>query len=344
VKEKSFLLIGLAALLLSSVNAFAVSVSGYLNAEYNDFQLENKISDTQKAPPYGGFDVQRVGLIVQHEADIFKFYSQMQFIHSPAFSDHGDGNGAGAANEVGYGEIAMERAFFEARISKEFHLKLGKEVTQTLWQRAHYPSLYNSITVPQIVENVFHEYMIGLIASGELPLGFVYDAWVQNAENTSTTSNGHKTVTDQKKPRVSKGARFGFKTENTESSFYLGVLGAKYTENSLNHSPYGYETSINIKSFSLWGEFNKGKNTEGFYILPSYSIKISEDSDISPYLMYDTFRNKAVGPDTRKVYVAGLNFKPKSYLTTKMEYVKTSKSNTEQQSGAVRLGLIYFFN
>lgn len=337
--------IGLIALLANSNNSYAINVSGYINAEYNDFQLENRNAETSKNPPYGGFDVQRVGLVFQHEADIFKVYAQAQFIHAAAFSDHGNGKGANAANEVGYGEIAMERAFIEARISKAFHLKLGKELTPTIWQRAHYPSIYPSITNPQIAEAIFHEYIVGMIASGDLPYGFLYDMWLQNSENTSTTSaEGHRTVTDAKKPRISKGARFGWKTDEQDYSVYFGVLGAQYAENALNQSPYGYETALTFKRFTVWGEFNKGKKTQGYYILPSYTIPISEDSDISPYVLYDAYKDTSVGPDTRNVYAAGLNYKPYSYLTTKVEYVKTSANNSELQSSALRLGVIYFFN
>jgi hypothetical protein len=344
VKEKSLLLIGLMALLLSSVNAFAVSVSGYINAEYNDFNLQNPSSDVQQKPPYGGFDVNRVGIVFQHEADIYKSYAQIQFLHAPEFAEDGDGKGTNSGKPVTFGEVALEKAYIEARISKEFHLKIGKEVTPTLWQRALYPSLYQSISIPQMVETIFHEYIVGAIASGELPHGFIYDLWLQNADNVIDDSNGHKNVTERK-PTPSQGLRFGWTDEGTDHSVYLGVLGARYTDKALKQKPYGFETALTFKQFSLWGEYNKGKEAEAFYLLPSYSFKISDDSDISPYFFYDSFKeaNTTKG-DARKVYAAGINYKPTSYITTKAEYVKTPASNDELVSSAVRFGLIYYFN
>jgi hypothetical protein len=322
--------LGLMALILQPVKSYALSVSGYVNAEYNHFQLEHESADPQQKPPYGGFDVQRVGIVFQHEADIFKSYAQIQFLHAPEYAEDGDGKGANSGKPITFGEVALEKAYIEARISKAFHMKIGKEITPTLWQRALYPSLYESITIPQMVETVFHEYIVGAIASGELPYGFLYDAWLQNADNKyETTKSDHKKVTDIKKPRPSQGMRFGWDNESMNYSTYFGVLGAKYSDNELGQNVYGYETSITYKHFSFWGEFNKGKVTQGYYILPSYSIPISDESDISPYILLDFFRNYNVGPDTRKVHAIGLNYRPNSYLTAKAEYVKTSHSNTE---------------
>lgn len=345
MKEKSLFAIGLIALMLSSFNAHAVSVSGYVNVEYNDFNLQNQSQDIQQKPPYGGFDVNRVGIVFQHEADIYKSYAQIQFLHAPEFAEDGDGKGTNSGKPVTFGEVALEKAFIEARISQEFHLKIGKEITPTLWQRALYPSLYQSISIPQMVENIFHEYIIGAIASGEIAHSFVYDIWLQNADNViSENSAGHKDVT-ARKPTPSQGARLGWQNEGTDHSFYVGVLGARYTDKALKQKPYGYETALSFKQFSFWGEYNKGKDAKGFYLLPSYSIKISDDSDISPYLYYDSFKKVSASKgQARRVYAAGLNYKPTSFLTAKAEYVKTPASNDELVSSAVRFGLIYYFN
>ena len=326
--------------------AKAVTISGFLNAEYNQFNLgKTKSADPDQNPPNGGFDIQRIGINFQHEQDIFTIFVQIQIEHAAQFGDAADGKGANSSSPIGFGEIATERAWLEARFDPKFRLKFGKEITPTLWQRAHYPSVYTSITNPQIENNTFEEYLVGLLAEGDLPAGFVYNAWLNKSMNTVSEdpTTYHQTATDTKTLAPSVGGRFGWQIENKNSSAYFGGLAAGYHDLP-NRFVYGFESALKWKNVSLWSEYSKAPTTRGWYLLPSYTFALSDESEISPYILYDVFNDDAVGPDSRKVAAIGLNFKPKAYLTIKGEGVFTSASNTELVSRAVRLGVVYYFN
>ena len=340
------------ALSALSAPAFATTaVTGFVNAEYDQFNIGNKSANPDQRPPYGGFDLQRVGIDFEHDQDIFTTIAQLQFEHGPQVNNAGDGTGTNASFGDGFGEISLERAWIQARFDKAFHLRFGKEQTPTLWERAHYPVIYTSITQPQIEENVFEEYLIGLLADGELPYGFVYNLWLSKANNTfNTSATGSQQVTNGDELPPTAGFRFGWQTEVRGSyAIYLAALGASYhdylhSDTVANSTVWGIEGSLKWQGATLWFEDSNSASTRGWYVLPSYTFELPHDMELSPYVLYDVFNDDSVGPESRKVFAGGLNFKPNSYMTIKGEGVWTQASNGELANQAVRFGVIYSFN
>lgn len=343
-RVRALLYLGL-VLLIPAAQA-ATSVSGFVNAEYNQFNIGNKSADPGQNPPFGGFDLQRVGIDFQADQDIFTAIAQLQIENGAQFSDSGNGAGANASSNIGFGEVSLERGWIQARFNRSFKLKFGKDQTPTLWERAHYPSIYPSITQPQIEENVFEEYLVGMMASGDLSYGFLYDVWLSKAEPTTTalTNGGQLLVTDNKTLAPTEGGRFGWQKDSKNTSLYLGVLAAQYHDTPRQFVS-GFEANVRYGKTTVWFEYNHGLQTNGWYILPQYEIALIKNMYISPYFLIDSFTDINVGSQARRVYAIGVNFKPKSYLTIKAEGVLTAANNgIEQQNEALRLGVIYYFN
>ncbi len=329
--------------LLSSPTVYAANVSGFINFEYNQFNIGGKSSNPDQNPPFGGFDLQRIGIDFEHDQDIFTAIAQLQIEHGAQFRDMGTGSGAAAASPTAFGEVGLERGWIQARFDELFHLKLGKELIPTLWEREHYPSLYMSISEPQIEENVFQEYIIGALAEGTLPWGFLYNLWLNNAENTLTSSGGHSVASDKTTLPPDYGGRFGWQNAGDDYSMYFGALLVK-EQNVQSDTVYGFETALKWKSFSLWSEYSRALITRGYYLLPSYTFYLKAGTELTLYILFDSFNNDVVGPQSRNIAGFGLNYKPKPYLTLKAEEMWTQANNAEQASQAFRLGFIYHFD
>ncbi len=297
----------------------------------------------------------QISFLFQHDYEMFRFIAEVEYAHAPAIEDAGEGNGAmtGAPDEVG--EIAVERAYAEAKFDKAFNLKLGKDLTPTLWQLNHYPNLVMPYTEPQMVKNVFKGRNIGLLAHGKLGGGLRYHAWTGNSEASYTQgAGGQITIVDDKQP-LSLGGKITWESNFSNGSVAVAALAARYNDaTSGSTSPLGLEMNLTFERFLVWAEYASTKKGDpaldgkvsGFYTVVSYAFDVGSQGQLSPFFMVDTFKDtsSAVDAQASNRYALGLNYKPVATAAAKLEYLRTLAANGNAESTGLSMSLAYFFN
>jgi hypothetical protein len=325
-------------------NSFAeVDISGYLDMEYVTRFGERPHKDPE-------FDQHHISLIFQHEADIFKILTELEWEHSASF-EASDGGTA-----TGDGKIVVERAWGDINLSKYFNIRLGLFLNSTIYHQNHFPSIIVNISRPQIVNKIFDPSFEGIKLYGEVYQGINYDFWITRDPKQR---NGGSEATEHE--GTSLGSRLGYHRKISKDLYLdMGILWANFNTSSSSdttahlQTALGAQAEVVYKNFTLWTELGERvdkdilSNTQrGLYSLLSYSHFIGS-KEIIPFLMYDQYIKNSSSLEPIKRTGLGITYRPISTVTFKSEYLKTSSYQTSTSSvkSAQQIGLafIYFFN
>lgn len=334
------LILSLILVSISSANA-EVDISGYLDMEYL-----SKV-DGGSEPE---FDQHHISVILQHESDIFKALTELEWEHAARIAAEDGGTASGD------GIVVVERAWGDINFSQLLNLRLGVILNSTIYQQNHFPSIVVNLTRPQIVKNIFDGSYEGIKLYGKVQSGFNYDAWV-----TRDPKQRNGGSADTEHAGTSIGSRLGFSRKiNRDFNLNTGLLWANYatssgTDTTIDiENAIGFEAEVNYKNFTLWTEYGERKNNSnslnnqlGTYSILSYSY-YKGMKEIIPYFMYDRYRKNSSSEEAIVRTGLGLTYRPIPTITFKSEYLTTSEyeTSTSTVESAKQLGFafIYFFN
>lgn len=328
------------------------------------FNFETGIQNTDNNKQ-GHYNVGQVSTIFQHEVDIYQFLAEIEYKGTPGVNDTGSGTGYNASDERASGEISIERAYGKIDLDTMLTIKIGKDLTPTLWLTNHYPNLSVPITKPQLLDaDIFQETYTGISLAGHHSSGFSYSFWSGNGKpphadpNPQATPSPTHDFTDNDAHFLSHGVRLGWTFDMANNSdVYVGALAANYIDYKdmttvENPKPVGFETSMTFGDFNLWAEYSKKTGVTGSYLVASYAIDIGKDRQVIPWYMFDYLSNDVELKDDGTVVKAaskptsasfGVNFRPKPNIVFKSEFSNHKPDDGNKATNTINFGFIYFF-
>lgn len=327
---------------------------GGLNTAHADLKVfgYSNLVHSWQSKTHPSFDQVNTNLMMQHETDKFKFFTEIEFQHAPKH----EASAPGAAVN-GRGAVSVERAWAEINLARFAQLRAGVMLNTTLYVDNHYPSIVTPIDAPMLAKNIFQEQMEGAQLRGELPAGFSYIAWLD------------RKTQDKAQGLENYGGHLYY--ENTLGGvwFKAGLLAAEYhVANASNvvHNQFakGAELQLTFKGFTLWSEIAQLRDKydsllgqRGFYTLLSYSIDTSA-GEFLPFVLLDSYRGagfERTGTDDRVFKYTpsnqfaksvGLTYRPIPVISLKSEWTHNDAvdGTTIPKSDKVALAFVYFYN
>lgn len=321
--------------------ALAAGVVNAVHADVKVFGYSNFVHtwETAKRP---AFDQVNTNLMMQHEVDRYRFFTEIEFQHIPA---HDSNTTNGTITTSGNGAINVERAYAEAFVNKYLTFRLGKSLNTTLWVDNHYPSIVTPVNAPQLAKSIFQEAIEGIQVRGDIYGGLSYIAYYSE-----------KTI-DKDTGLASMGAHLALEQNLGPVWMKAALLGAKYqTVNAKdwNQKTSGAELQLKVAGLTIWSEYATrsddkilGNNIRGYYALASYSIDTSLGEFI-PFGMIDSMRTNGFVKN-KVINSIGLTYRPIPTISIKSEFAHTPEQkvgNTIEtiKNDKVSMAFVYFYN
>lgn len=315
------------------------------------------------------FRQQHLNLILQHQVDKFKFFSELEF------EDAVDINmgrtttqtGTNASNAVG--RLYMERAYGEMAITRYDTLRMGQMLSPTYYYLNHYPSIIVNYTNPLTFKSLINYNNLGVELFGSRK-GISYSIWSGKGPVSQTTVD-HESGNDL-------GAKIGYTYSSRAVEWTFNVMGANYYlgDTSSNGTAKKSDTALvgefimNYGNFILWSEFGtrtmKASTTTNsnsrtvYHFIGSYSIPVGKQGELLPFFMIDGYKQKEASSNITTEAVRrttiGVTYHPVPVISWKLEYVNGGSYAPKSSSGAlVNVGnqkiqdtvvaqFIYFYN
>jgi hypothetical protein len=339
--NKSFKKILLSAILAAtSVNAFASGpdLSGYFDVA----MISPKGKSTY-------FHQQHLNLLMQHQVDKFKFFSELEFEDTPNI-DYGRVPGpAGGGVDAGKGRLFLERAYGEMAITRHDSIRMGQILTPTYYYLNHYPSIIVNYTNPLTLKTLFTYNEMGVQFFGEKG-GIRYDIWTgkgpadsDKAQNESGTNYGGKLsyTTHTKKYDLTVAAMAESYAMGDHPAAPSASVGTANANAKKANMAMAAEVVLNYEDFTLWSEYGTRdmKDAKGhdnlitgsnkmtaYYAIASYSIPVGKKAaELLPWIMIDGLKYKdgfegAVESKQIRRTTLGLTYRPVPTVTWKLEH------------------------
>ncbi len=272
---------------------------------------------------------QHLNLIMQHQMNKFKFFSELEFEDAP---DLDIGRTTGALGD-GRGRLFMERAYGEVALSSNDSLRMGQMLAPTHYYLNHYPSVIVNYTNPLTFKTIFTYNELGIMLLG-VRNGFQYNVW---------TGKGPVVAGAENESGDNFGAKLGYTYSSKSLEWSLNFLGESYYlgDNASNgmakksDMALGAEFIMTYDHFTLWSEFgtrdmkattatNKNKMT-AYYLQGSYAVDLQSHGELIPFLMLDGYKQKETTGNVEAKAIqrttVGLNYRPIPTISWKLEYV-----------------------
>ncbi len=332
------------SLFIFSANARAVDLFGYFEFDYGQ-----KIKDglTGSSSQSGDFDTAYLSIMLQHEIEIYKFFSEVELQHGAEFT----GDKGGATSSTPNAAVVVERAYAEMHFHPKFNLVLGKSLSPTLWKANHYPNVVKTATEPMMVKKeVINGGYIGPMIYGNLGAGFSYNIWSNRSSNNSSLKANNNAF--------SKFARIAYDIPFTDGSASISYMAGNVEDEvsptgpKARRNPMSVDLSVNYGKFLIWFESAKsdGDNgAQGSYAVASFAFDINKSEELSPYFLFDQFKESAL-TSAFVNYGFGLNYKPIPNLVHKLEYYQQKNDASLSADGfangdqILKYQLVYFYN
>lgn len=353
-----------AAIAGSSLSAFATGpdISGYFDVAF----LAPKDKSTY-------FHQQHLNLLLQHQVDRFKFFTELEFEDTPNI-DYGRVPGKdGGTVDAGKGRLFMERAYGEMALTKTDSIRMGQILTPTHYNLNHYPSIIVNYTNPLTLKTIFNYNEMGVQLFGEQK-GFRYDLWTGKGPTPGKNDiENHESGTNY-------GGKLSYSYHSKKVEWTAAIIGASY---SLGDKPangakahgsdiaMGAEFNMTYDAFTLWSDYgtrdmksstttNKNKLT-GYYVQGSYAIGLGKHGEFIPFIMFDGLKQKEAANEIEaraiKRTTLGFAYRPVPTITWKLEYNKSGSYRPVKADGSlIKLGdvnmiedkvvaqFVYFYN
>lgn len=327
--------------LVFSVNAKATDLFGYFEFDYSQKTKDGQTNSTTKS---GEFDTAFVSIMMQHEVDIYKFFSEIELQHGAEFGDN-----AGTATSSPGAVVVVERAYAEMHFHPMFNVAIGKSLSPTLWKANHYPNIVKPAAEPMMVQkSVIAGGYVGPMIYGHLGSGFSYNIWTDRSPNNSTVKPNNNAF--------SRFARLGYETKFDAGSVAVSYLAGTVEDELLlapvKRSPTSVDVNLTYGKFLLWVESatSDGSNgSQGAYAVASYSFDVNGSQELSPYLVYDQYKESAATAAFAN-YGVGVNYKPMPNLVHKLQVYQQKNDPTLSADGfangdqVLKYQMVYFYN
>ncbi|MGZ3742295.1 MAG: hypothetical protein ACXWRE_04160 [Pseudobdellovibrionaceae bacterium] len=352
------------ALLLFSTQSLATDLFGYFEFDYG---ARTKDGATGSKSQPGSFDAAFVSIMMQHEVDIYKFFSEIELQHGAEMVAASDG-AIDPALTYANGQIVVERAYAEMHFHPMFNVAVGKSLSPTLWKTNHYPNIVMPATEPMIVSaEVISGNYIGPMIYGSLGSGFSYNIWVNRSESGGSAS--------QVNGGLSNYARLGYETKFDGGSVAISYLtGTTETDDgtpatyhpatgtitpavagttAIHQHPYSVDLNLSYNKTLLWLEADArdgDKDAKGMYAVLSHSFDVNNNQELSPFILYDQFKESSTTKAFSN-YGFGLNYKPTPNIAHKIQYyvqkkdpAQSPENNFANGDESLRYQFVYFYN
>ena len=290
---------------------------------YYDFEYLNRNNEG-----VGTFRQHHLSLFLSSatEDDRWRTFSEIEFEDAPDFS---------FTEQSGSGSINIESAWLEYKQSDAFRLRMGKLLLPQYWQTYHYPNLTLSTMRPLMVGALFPETIVGLQAHGEWwwrdDRGLSYAGYVGNGRHDADIAmdaNDNKSVGGRLTLHLARGDLL-----DTLDISVSGFSGRD--ENDNTEHVFGLDTQIRLWKLELLSEYAQGSQhgrhdlgalrrfrpsesqTEGFYVQIGYHFFPKWHA----FYRYDLLNllEGRPGPHDAEKHTFGLNYRPRSYTSLKLE-------------------------
>ncbi len=329
---------------LFSMNAMATDLFGYFEFDYGQKTKDGQSNSTTQA---GEFDTAFVSIMMQHEVDIYKFFSEVELQHGAEVT----ADNTGATTSTPNAAVVVERAYAEMHFHPMFNVTLGKSLSPTLWKANHYPNIVKPASEPMMVsKEVIKGGYVGPMIYGHLGSGFSYNIWTDRSSNNSSVKASNNAF--------SRFARLAYETKFSEGSvavsYLAGTTESEVTSTgpAIKYSPTSIDLNLTYGNFLLWVESAASDGSDGAkgaYAVASYSFDINGSQEVSPYILFDQYKENAT-LDSFTNYGVGVNYKPIPNLVHKLEYYQQKNDITLSTDGfangdqMIKYQLVYFYN
>jgi hypothetical protein len=332
-----------------STQARAAELFGYFEFDYGQTTKDGQ--KTYSSTKSGDFDTAFVSLMMQHEVDIYKFFTEIELQHGAEVT----GDSTGATTSTPNAAIVVERAYAEMHFHPMFNVVVGKSLSPTLWKTNHYPNIVKTATEPMMVsKEVIHGGYVGPMIYGNLGYGVTYNIWTDRSSNNSSLKEGNNAF--------SRFGRLGY-----EYAFSGGSVAVSYitgsTEDTVTtgtdtvpkvYKPTSMDLNLSIGKFLLWVESatSDGSNgQQGAYAVASYSFDVNGAQELSPFILLDQYKQDS----TTTTFLntgAGVNYKPQPNVVHKLQYYAQKNDPAQSQASdgfangdqQIKYQFVYFYN
>ncbi len=336
----------------------ALNIGGYFDMEY---------VSVSKQDPY--FRQHHLNLLLDHEIENYKFFTEIEFEDAVDLDYGRTPTKTANGNNTRTGRLFIERAWAQIHFNKLLNIRLGQMLHDSLFLQNHYPSIYTAFTDPSTKKQIFNYNIKGIRAFGEIFSGLSYSFWTGRGPIVADDTTNHENGVDW-------GGKLNYSGDFNTGDFELGLLFGNYnTGGPSSHNfekAMGLELNFNYQNLTLWMEYglrSENKNSQGtytlssiekpkkdisaYYFLMSYNFELNSNGEISPYILYDSYK-KDGDPDRQNRFAFGVNYRPISVISTKLEYLhknsydKMGSSPTNstyvKNVDQIAVALIYFYN
>jgi hypothetical protein len=323
----------------------ALDIFGYFEFDYGQTLKEGQTGDKSKS---GDFDTAFVSLMMQHEVNIYKFFSEIELQHG---AEMVNGNGVdGNVTATKDAQIVVERAYAEMHFHPMFNVTVGKSLSPTLWKSSHYPNIVKPVSEPMMVnKEVFSGNYIGPMIWGNPGYGLVYNIWTNRSANNDSAKAGNNAS--------SRYARLGYETAfdggSVAVSYITGVTEGTTATDVIHEKPTSIDLNLSVGKFLLWVESatKDGSNSsQGMYAVASYSMDINGSQELSPYILYDQYKQDGTTGGFVNTGI-GVNYKPVPAIAHKLELYQQKNDPTLSTTDGFANGdqllkyqFVYFYN
>lgn len=328
--------------LFGSMATFASpDISGYFDIEF--------ISPNTPTATKPFFRQHHVNIMLQQSVKNYNFFTEIEFEDATDLNYGRTPVGNDNAKPK-TGRLFIERAYGEATFNPLFNIRAGQMLHTSLYLQNHYPSLTSNFTDPSTRKTIFDYNVKGLAVWGQSN-GLYYDAW---------TGRGPEVLdnTVENEAGMNWGAKLAYTLGSGEQTITFALLTAEYA----NKIGLGVDKSAGVEMVLNWNEYGLtsefGSRTDDItpnntielagYLIGTYRHDLDDGAELIPFIMYDTYKTKNQ-EDAKKRLALGLNYKPNTSVTTKLEYLvtpeyKDTATTTKAKESQVAAAFIYFYN
>lgn len=287
---------------------------------YYDFDYFN---DNRDDSP-GEFRQHHLTLLVTKEFKKFRLFGEVEFEYGTKFEGAG-----GTELEEASGELKLEQAWAEYIHSDLLTLRGGKMHVPGYARIQQWPNLRLGTRNALMYDQVFPETFVGLKAYGTKywdKFGVTYQGYVANGVSEFEA----KEDTNENKA-VGGLLTFHLPTNGLLDTFDVGVSG--YMESppdAARTQTWGLESQIRKGPWEVLTEFamrSAEEDRTGLYVQPSYRF----NEQWATFYRYDYLDVDLVG--RRQEHTIGVNYRPITEISLKLEYFYSSPPQDEDFSG-----------
>jgi|GEM_PF-704504 len=303
---------------LESNQDYSIKFNGYLDFKAVDYKSKENLHKDS-------FDQHHTALFFNANRGRAKVFAELEWEHSGK-------------------QLKQERAWLSYSLPKKFSARVGHFFAPTYWNLNHYPTIADSINDPDFTRRFFPRSLTGVQLSkewirGDSSLsfnsyygnGFEDDPTLPGRDRNASKALGQKLRFQRTRQSYSYGVNLHYYTDHRQMDLLgrnvagEGDFTSRMLEGDLKFGQLGLLGAV-VDAEIRDGTFPQSRiKSESWYIQPSWSFT----SRLKTYLRYGDLDldDSFVSPVDRKEKMLGLNFKPDTSTTLKVEWLERDYAN-----------------